>query len=183
MFTRLLLAIDDSPGSEVATDFAVAIAQHHAAEVHVFHVNEYLVGGRGVTLLTRAEAAELVTGAVHRLRAAGVRATGTSVVASYRDVARRIAGAAHDRSVDAIVLGSQRHRRLGRIFSPGCARAPCGSPPCPSSPRPRRSTSAVRPCAWTTACWRNPTVRRGFPHPGSSASGSSVGTSSTSPAT
>ena len=118
MFTRLLLAIDDSPGGEVATDFAIAIAQHHSAEVHVFHVNEYLVGGRGVTLLTRAEAAELVTGAVHRLRAAGVRAVGTSVVASYRDVARRIAGAAQDRSVDAIVLGSQRHRRLGRIFSP-----------------------------------------------------------------
>jgi nucleotide-binding universal stress UspA family protein len=118
MFNRLLLAIDDSPGSEVATAFATAVARHHDASVHVFHVNEYRVGGRGVTLLTRDEATDLLTDAVQQLRAAGVRATGSSVVASYRDVASRIAAAAHERTVDGIVLGSERHGRLGRIFSP-----------------------------------------------------------------
>jgi nucleotide-binding universal stress UspA family protein len=118
MFTRLLLAIDDSPGSEVATAFATALAQHHAASVHVFHVNEHLVGGRGLTLHTRAEATDLLTGAVEQLRAAGVAASGSSVAASYREVAGCIAAAARDRSVDAIVLGSQRRRRLGRLISP-----------------------------------------------------------------
>ena len=118
MFTRLLLAIDDSPGSEVATAFAIALARHHNASVHVFHVNEYLVGGRGVTLRTRAEATELLTGAVEELRTAGIRATGSSIHATYREVAASIAAAAHERGADAIVLGSERHRRLGRLFSP-----------------------------------------------------------------
>jgi nucleotide-binding universal stress UspA family protein len=118
MFTRLLLAIDDSEGSEVATAFAGALARHHGASVHVFHVNEYLVGGRGVTLRTQAEATDLLTGVVAQLRAAGVTSTGSAVSATYREVAGRIAAVAHRRSVDAIVLGSERHRRLGRLFSP-----------------------------------------------------------------
>jgi nucleotide-binding universal stress UspA family protein len=118
MFTRLLLATDDSPGSEVATAFATALARHHAASVHVFHVNEYLVGGRGVTLRTRAEVTELLTGAVTQLQAAGVHATASSVTGSYREVAARIAHTARDRMADAIVVGSERHRRLGRLFSP-----------------------------------------------------------------
>jgi nucleotide-binding universal stress UspA family protein len=118
MFTRLLLAIDDSPGSGVAVAFATALARHHEASVHVFHVNEHLVGGHGVTLQTRAEATDLITGVVGQLRSAGVRATGSSVVASYREVPSRIASAARDCGADAILLGSERHRRLGRLFSP-----------------------------------------------------------------
>jgi nucleotide-binding universal stress UspA family protein len=118
MFTRLLLAVDDSPGSEVATAFATALARHHAASVHVFHVNEYLVGGRGLTLRTQADAEDLLTGTVHHLRAAGITATGSSVRATYREVPSRIAAAARERGSDAIVLGSERHRRLGRLFSP-----------------------------------------------------------------
>jgi nucleotide-binding universal stress UspA family protein len=118
MFNQLLLAIDDSPGSETAVAFATAFARHHEAAVHVFSVNEYLVGGRGVTLLTRAEATELLAAAVAQLSEAGVRATGSSVSASYREVPRCIATAAHERAADAIVLGSERHQRLGRLFSP-----------------------------------------------------------------
>jgi nucleotide-binding universal stress UspA family protein len=118
MFTRLLLAIDDSPGSDIATAFAAALARHHAGSVHVFHVNEYLVGGRGVTLRTRAEVTELLTGAVTQIHAVGVRATASSVTGTYREVAGRIAETARDRMADAIVLGSERHRRFGRLFSP-----------------------------------------------------------------
>lgn len=117
MFTRLLLAIDDSEGSEVATVFTAAYAQRSAASVHVFHVNERLVGGRGLTLLREAEATALVSGALEQLRAAGVDGSGSVAVASYRDVAARIAGAAHEREVDAIVLGSERRHRWGRVFS------------------------------------------------------------------
>jgi nucleotide-binding universal stress UspA family protein len=118
MFTQLFLAIDDSPGSEVATAFATALARHHAASVHVFHVNEYLVGGRGLTLRTQADAKDLLAGVIDQLRTAGLTATGSSVRATYREVPSRIATAALERGSDAIVLGSQRHRRLGRLFSP-----------------------------------------------------------------
>jgi nucleotide-binding universal stress UspA family protein len=117
MFTRLLLAIDDSEGSEVATVFTAAYAQPSGASVHVFHVNEYLVGGHGLTLLREAEAAALVSGALEQLRTAGVDVSASVALASYRDVAARIAGAAHEREVDAIVLGSERQRRFGRLFS------------------------------------------------------------------
>jgi nucleotide-binding universal stress UspA family protein len=119
MFEQLLLAIDDSPASEVATVFAAAFAQRSSATVRVLHVNEYLVGGpRGRTLRSREEATELLTRAVLQLRESGVRATGSARVASYRDVPKTIVQAAHEHGVDAIVLGSNRHRGVGRMFSP-----------------------------------------------------------------
>ncbi|HEY3841741.1 MAG TPA: universal stress protein [Acidimicrobiales bacterium] len=118
MFERLLLAIDDSPASEVAISFATALAQRGDSAVHILHVNEYIVGGRNVTLKTRSEATELIGGAVLSLRAAGVRASATALVASHRDVPATIVEVAQARGSQAIVLGSRRQRRLGRIFSP-----------------------------------------------------------------
>jgi nucleotide-binding universal stress UspA family protein len=125
MFERILLALDDSPAGEVATTFAGALAQRAGAgagagagaSVHVLHVNEGLVGGHGLTLRTRQEAIDLVTGAVGHLADAGVRAGGSIWVSSYRDVPRRIVTEAAERSADAIVLGSNRRRRWGRWFS------------------------------------------------------------------
>ncbi len=118
MFDRLLLALDDSPAGEVATLFAVALARRTGATVHVLHVNERLVGGNGVNLRTRQEATDLVSAAVRQLAEAGVRAGGSVCVSAYRRVPERIATTALERSADAIVLGSTRHRRLGRLFSP-----------------------------------------------------------------
>jgi nucleotide-binding universal stress UspA family protein len=117
MFDRLLLALDDSPAGEVATVFAGALARRTGATVHVLHVNERLVGGNGVTLRSRAEATELVTAAVAQLAEAGVRAGGSVWVSAYRGVPARIVAVARDQSADAIVLGSNRNRRLGRLLS------------------------------------------------------------------
>jgi len=117
MFDRLLLAIDDSPASEVATAFATALAVRTSASVHVVHVNEYVVGGRGVTLHTTEDARTLVLNAVDELRDWGVRAGGSSVFATYRQVPQRIVEVADEREANAIVLGSNRYRRWGRLFS------------------------------------------------------------------
>jgi nucleotide-binding universal stress UspA family protein len=117
MFDRILLALHDSPAGEMATVFAGALARRTGGSVHVLHVNERLVGGHGVTLRSRLEATELVTGAVHQLRDAGVHADGSVCVSSYRHVAERIVAAANGREAGAIVLGSNRNRRLGRLFS------------------------------------------------------------------
>jgi nucleotide-binding universal stress UspA family protein len=117
MFQQLLLAVDDSPGSQVAISFATALAQPETAAVHVLYVNEYLVGGRGLTLHTQTEANHLVADAVRQLRSAGIEASGSVCISSYRHVADRIAASAQRRGVDAIVLGSSRSRRLGRLFS------------------------------------------------------------------
>ncbi len=119
MFERILLALDDTPAGEVATAFTGALAQRAGigTSVHVLHVNERLVGGRGLTLHTRREATDLVTGAVRQLADAGVRAGGSVCVSSYRAVPERIVAVAAERSAGAIVLGSTRRRRWGRLLS------------------------------------------------------------------
>ena len=55
MFQRLLLAIDDSDTGPVAVSFAIAMASP-GTTIHVVHVNQYQVGGRGLTVETRDEA-------------------------------------------------------------------------------------------------------------------------------
>ncbi len=108
MFQRLLLAIDDSPESEVATAFATATALRTGATVHVFHVNQYQLGGRGPALGTMAEAAELVTRTMDELAAARVRTDGSTRIASQRQVPVCIVEAARAHQADVIIMGSQR---------------------------------------------------------------------------
>jgi nucleotide-binding universal stress UspA family protein len=117
MFDRILLALDDSSAGEVATVFATALARRTGATVHVLHVNERLVGGNGLTLRSRLEATDLVSLALRQIADAGVRAGGSVSVSSYRAVPARIVAVAYERSADAIVLGSNRNRRLARLFS------------------------------------------------------------------
>lgn len=117
MFDRILLALDDSPAGEVAVAFTSALAQRVDATVHVLHVNERLVGGKGLTLRTREEATELVTGALRQLAEVDVPAAGSVCVSSYRGVPEQIVAMAQDRGAGAIVLGSTRRRRLGRLFA------------------------------------------------------------------
>ncbi len=119
MFTRILLAIDDSPSSGVAVSFATSLARRAEACVRLVHVNEYLVGGRGFTIETQTEALEHLEGAVASLRAAGVATQGSLYLASSLGVDARIANAAHDWSADVIVLGSRRRRRFSRFGGKG----------------------------------------------------------------
>jgi nucleotide-binding universal stress UspA family protein len=151
MFDRLLLALDDSPAGEVATLFATALARRTNASVHVLHVNERLVGGNGVTLRTRLESTELVSAAVRQLAEAGVRAAGSVCVSTYRGVPQRIVATALDRSADAIVLGSTRHRRLARVFSPQVRERTTRLTALPvlTAPSPLKVTSPPRAAEWT----------------------------------
>ncbi len=151
MFARILLALDDSPAGEVATLFAAALARRCEATVHVLHVNERLVGGNGVTLRSREEATALVSGAIEQLAEAGVRAGGSVCVSSYRGVPNRIVATALERSADAIVLGSTRNRRLGRLFS-GQVRertTRLTALPVLTAPAPLKVTTTAGAAAWT----------------------------------
>src|ERR1039457_829302 len=116
MFQRLLLAIDDSDTGPVAVSFAIAMASPRTA-VQVVHVNQYQVGGRGLTVETRDEACRPVHAAVAELIAAGVAATGCVWTATCFGVADRIVAEADRWKADAIVLGSRRRGR--RLFGPG----------------------------------------------------------------
>jgi nucleotide-binding universal stress UspA family protein len=119
MFSRILLAIDDSESSEVAISFATALARQYSGAVRVVHVNEYLVGGRGFTVETKAQAISHLENAVSTLRAAGIATEGSLYLTSCFGVDVRIANAAHDWSADVIVLGSRRRRRFARLGGKG----------------------------------------------------------------
>jgi len=119
MFTRILLAIDDSASSEAALSFGAAMARQSSASVRIVHVNELLVGGRGLTVETQAQATRRVESAVTSLQDAGIPSDGAVYVASCFGVADGIANAAHDWSADVIVLGSRRHRRFSRFAGKG----------------------------------------------------------------
>jgi nucleotide-binding universal stress UspA family protein len=82
MFSRILLAIDESASSETAISFATALALQTSGSVRVVHVNEYLVGGRGFTMETQAEAIRHLEGAVAALRSAGIPTEGSLYLTS-----------------------------------------------------------------------------------------------------
>lgn len=152
MFDRILLALDHSPSGEIATAFAAALAQRTGSSVHVLHVNERLVAGNGVTLRPRHEAAEFVSETVRQLADIGVRADGSVRVSSYRRVADRIVATANERGAGAIVLGSHRNRRLGRLFSAGVRERTTRLTTLPvlTAPAPLRVTSLDEARAWRT---------------------------------
>src|SRR6202142_2821580 len=76
MFTRILLAIDDSASSDAAISFATAMARQSSASVRIVHVNEFLVGGRGTTVETQAQAIAHLENAVNALRSEGIPTEG-----------------------------------------------------------------------------------------------------------
>jgi nucleotide-binding universal stress UspA family protein len=118
MFHRILLAIDGTAAGPVAVSFTIPLAAP-GARVHVVHINQYQVSGRGTTVESVQEAALLVRDAVSELRAAGVRATGLAAAATCFGVADRIVMEGERWSADAIVLGSRRHRGLRRLLRQG----------------------------------------------------------------
>jgi nucleotide-binding universal stress UspA family protein len=119
MFRRVLLAVDGTRSGDVAVDFASAMARDQRATVRVVHVNERIVGGRGVAYESESEAQEIVDRAVAALRSAGVVADGVHHLANCFTVGDRIADAAADWGADAIVFGSRRRRRWSRLRGAG----------------------------------------------------------------
>jgi nucleotide-binding universal stress UspA family protein len=119
MFTRILVAIDDSDSNDVTVSFVLALAKQSSAAVRVVHVNEFLVGGRGTTIETQAEAIQRLETAVAALRNGGIPTEGSLYLTTVFGVDARIVNAAHDWSADVIVLGSRRRHRFGRFGGKG----------------------------------------------------------------
>jgi nucleotide-binding universal stress UspA family protein len=118
MFKRILLALDSSDSGQVAISFTMALAGA-GTEVRILHVNEFMTGGRGMTVETPAEARFLLDDAVLQLRCCGVMATGVVATATCFSVSDCIIAEADRWSADAIVAGSARRRGLRRIACHG----------------------------------------------------------------
>jgi nucleotide-binding universal stress UspA family protein len=118
MLNRILLALDSSDSGQVALSFAIALAGPGAV-VRVVHVNEFQLGGRGLTVETADEATALVADAITELHRAGVTATGLAAVSTCFGVADHLVAEAVRWSADVIVLGSRRRRGLRRMMGQG----------------------------------------------------------------
>ena len=118
MLKRILLALDSSESGQVALSFAMSLAGPGTA-VRVVHINEFELGGRGLTVETAEEAISLVRDAVGQLQERGIPATGLASVSSCFGIADYICAEAERWSADAIVLGSCRRRGWRRMLSQG----------------------------------------------------------------
>jgi len=119
MFNRILLAIDETDSADEAVCYTTALARQTGATVRVVHVNELLVGGRGVAVKTELEAMDVVDRAVARFRSAGVDADGVHFLADCFTTPVRIAEAALEWGADVTVFGSHRRRWLSRLAGRG----------------------------------------------------------------
>jgi nucleotide-binding universal stress UspA family protein len=124
----------------VALSFATALARREGASVHVLHANRLLVGGRGFTELTAAEATSLVDAAVLQLLEQGIDASGSVSRVTSFSIGQVIADAAQSRLCDAIVIGSARRSRLLHPFGRGTRERITRSSPLPvlTAPAPLR---------------------------------------------
>jgi nucleotide-binding universal stress UspA family protein len=111
MFEKILLAVDGSSSSEVATQTAVEFATKCGAVVEVVHVREHdhivSKAGAGPDLETPVEAADVLAAAVAKFTKAGVTAHGTVRQAPTSHVAREIIAAADESGADLIVVGNR----------------------------------------------------------------------------
>lgn len=116
MFERLLVAVDDSASTPLTVGYATSIARTTGAAIDVVCVNQYLVGGRGTTMLAESHAAGIVETVCRELRAEGITASGNVVRSAYFDVAPAIVKEATRCGSDTIVIGSRRRRGVWRLL-------------------------------------------------------------------
>ena len=143
MLNRILLALDSSDSGQVAISFTIALARP-GTEVRILHVNEFMLGGRGMTVETHREARFLLDDAVLQLRCNGVTAGGVVATATGFSVAECIIAEADRWSADAIVLGSARRCGWRRITCHGVRERVirCTSLPVLTAPAPLRVAQA-----------------------------------------
>jgi nucleotide-binding universal stress UspA family protein len=119
MFGRLVVAVDGTPASDLGLSFTTALARSHHATVHVVHGNTLLITGRGIPSETEESADQIVADAVCHLAEAGIETTGEHVTVTPLHLGSCIARVADQFGADAIVVGSRRRRRLGRLAGQG----------------------------------------------------------------
>jgi nucleotide-binding universal stress UspA family protein len=115
MYSRVLVVVDATERSAPALAMAAGLAPQRGAVVIVLHVNEYQVGGRGLTVLSARESDQLVDDSVAELNRIGVAAWGLSRRATVFDVWRVVADTARALDAEVVVLPSARRRRADAL--------------------------------------------------------------------
>ena len=113
MFEKILLAVDTSEQSRLATSKAAELAKATTGQIHVFHVRP-LIAGRGGWLdidLTEEEQ-NVADDVAAELEGQGLSVTGSRIASYHGDTGKRIVEAAQDFGADVIVMGSRGHGEL-----------------------------------------------------------------------
>lgn len=110
-FTRILVAIDASPGRQGLVEAAVRVARDSGAEALPFHA--LILGRRGLEGLE-----DIAREAASWLSNRGIAAAGHTAVCTDSAVSRSIVGAADRLEADLIVIGSTGLPQL-RVITPG----------------------------------------------------------------
>jgi nucleotide-binding universal stress UspA family protein len=155
MFEKILLAVDGSQSSEVATQTAIGFAAKTGASIEVVHVKEHDMivskAGSGPDLETGEEAGVLLSGVVDKLKNAGLMAHGSMRQAPTSRVAHEIIATADEAGADLIVVGSRGlssclwHAARQRVQQAGSS---------------RRASRACRPRALASQQWRGVAARQ-----------------------
>jgi nucleotide-binding universal stress UspA family protein len=149
MIRRLLLAIDRSGHAEEAARVAGDLAAALAAEVAVLHVHEAPITAavyrpedlERAAVETAEAAGALVDRTVSRLRALGVTASG-SVLMAEGATAAQIAATAREDGTDLLVVGARGMSAWRELVVGGVAHAIVQAAPCPVLVVPRRTPPA-----------------------------------------
>jgi len=128
MYTRILVAIDDSSTSAKALDEAIALAHMLGSQLRIAHISDegpITQHGRGIgTYLDiekvkdemRAQGNRLLDAAVAKAAAAGCQADRVLLESGRNRVAERIIEAARDWGADLVVIGSHGRRGFERLL-------------------------------------------------------------------
>ena len=139
MFTRILVPTDFSELSDVALDYARALAETFAASLHVLHVLDPpcagAIGEEGSIAESRAVQARLFEEASHRLQRRVMRVARTR----YRvrgDIvtgpgADSIVNYARGRDIELIVMGTHGRSGLAHVLIGSVAERVVRTAPCP----------------------------------------------------
>jgi nucleotide-binding universal stress UspA family protein len=117
VFNKILLAVDTSEQSQLATSKAAELAKGTNGQIHVFHVRP-LIAGRGGWLdidLTEEER-NVADDVAAELEGQGLSVTASRIASYHGDTGKRIVEAAHDFGADVIVMGSRGHGELPSIL-------------------------------------------------------------------
>jgi nucleotide-binding universal stress UspA family protein len=119
MFTNILWATDASPEADAALHYAVEMAEHSHARLHVVHVVEKFIGGRTTGQDALLNEHEIVTKIKTQIAGVAqehaIKPTLHVVAEAAGHVAGRISDVAQETGADLIVVGTRGRSALGAL--------------------------------------------------------------------
>lgn len=117
MFGTIVLAVDGSPPSDKAVDYAGRLAKESGGRIVAVHVKEIMAGrAAGPVHVNEEQILEKVRGQVEKLIGDGVNAELQVTSSMTGGPAHVIADAAANESADIIVTGTRGHTALAGVF-------------------------------------------------------------------